>query len=1634
MGKHELWGKISGFISSKKAKAVWGVVALALIVAVGILVAIASSSKSGNNEVVFGNKEEVVAQAEESLVNEELAQAENDTNELADETEEVADTEEDDEEVLDYAAVFIVSINPKVKIYVDADGIVLKMEKMNADADVLLEDLEWANKKLEDCFNTLLVKAHEEGFLKENAKVSITVAEAKEDVNVSSMTQEMEKVTEETCKDIKIDIKLTLKMDDTEETMEKEIIGNTTDAALEDTILSDNTEEQTTVEEKTEEVSKDDSKKEDSSASNNKDNGNSGSSTNTPSNPPVVQNEYSLVWEDNFDGEELNRNDWNVELHDPGWVNAEWQAYVDSEENIYIKDSKLVLQAIEKIDENGNKSYTSGRVNTQDKHDFKYGKFEAKIKVPSGMGFLPAFWMMPTDEQFYGQWPKCGEIDIMEVMGQSTDTLHGTIHYGEPHGQKQGTYVLDDSIADFAEEFHVYTCEWEPGKITWYVDGIKFHEATDWYTKKEGFDEVAYPAPFDQPFYMILNVAVGGSWVGYPDETTQFGDNAQMQVDYVRVYQKNSYDENVEKPEKAEVPDSAIGENLLTNGDFATAESMSDENGWEFLTADGGVGSAQVVSVDGNNALKIATENAGNVDYSIQIVQGPIALKQGNTYKVSFDAWADDARKIKALISAPDFNYARYWGDQTVNLTTTKQTYSYEFDMTEEGDANSRFEMTFGNMGSTATVYIDNVKVEKTGSFEVVEDAKSVLPDGNYIYNSGFDTGADRMKYWTVDSKISGVSYCATNIDGVREFKAVVPRTVTSLEDVVLKQEGTVIAGGKEYLFTFDAYGAEEKTIKAVISPESTSAVEDFVYDIDITTASCGYSFVFAMPEGVTGADVKFLIGTAGTTYIDNVRVQENANVINGNFSSGIAGWELYEYTDGGAEAEFVIDELDNGSGTATAAINIANSGTVDWHIQFKQNVKLEQGKRYRISFDAWSPSGRDFVFAIQRNADAKKDNDWTSYSGDINEALSKEGFKHYYKEFNMTWETDDIAQIKFTLGAVGGKVIDTPHTVFIDNVLLEEIGTCEIPGGTDEPTIVEGENMFLNPNFDGMNGWAVTWDSQWENPGTANATTKIENNTLIYDITNVGNFDYSIQLKQEGLDFEEGTTYRASFNVSSSVARDIKFALMGAGDVWYAGKDVIPVTTEVSTVSFEFKPLDGKESYEDLAFQLSLGKVGESAPASTLTFANMKLVKLETQQPEAQPVNVTISDINLIKTKDANGDAVTDGNNIAIGEWNGADSNENGVLKKTVNDPGEHQYSVQLQQFGINLEANCEYKLTFKGSADVEKLIQIGLQENGEDWTVYSLIDGQNIGAKLGTEEKSFTIVFTMNADGDDNTTLFFNLGNVTISNAGTIIEADGQGQENPDEGGDTPSTPETPSTPVEGNMFERGSFNAEDIAYVEGGTNIWNFWTAYKSHNSASLSKENAYNDGCMTVSIENEGEVNYGIQLGYLPSITLENGASYIVIFDVNSSVDREVEVLFQDSNYTPVASKTSDVVAGETTRVTYNFTFEGADGNYSFLVNMGKINGADSIGAHTISFDNFSLVKVADAPEQVVMTLRRPVTEEVTSEEATTEDTSTEEDSIVEESTEEPSTEDPTQEPSGEEAIVETKSEEEEEVEE
>ena len=413
---------------------------------------------------------------------------------------------------------------------------------------------------------------------------------------------------------------------------------------------------------------------------------------------------YSLLWNDEFSGSDLDESKWNYEPHEPGWTNEELQEYTTSTDNVFLRDGKLVIKAI-KSDKNGKDYYTSGKVTGQNKTDFTYGKVVVSAKVPEGQGLWPAIWMMPKDESYYGQWPKCGEIDIMEVLGNDVNTAYGTLHYGEPHGEQQGTWGLTGQT--YADSFHEYSVEWEPGEMRWYIDGNLYHTVNDWFTAVQGEDEKPYPAPFDQPFFVQMNLAVGGTWPGNPDATTDF-DKAEFEIDYVRVYQKPEYDTNVKKPEK-EFRQALEDGNFIFNGDFSEAEDLTDDVNWKFLLFNGGEGAAEIK----DNMIVITSEKEGTEDYSVQLVQPDLPMIKGKKYSVTFDAYADEERDIIVCVSAPSAGWIRYLKDTTLKVTPEKQTFTYDFEMKDKDDNNGRLEFNLGHRGSTATVYISNVRVEE---------------------------------------------------------------------------------------------------------------------------------------------------------------------------------------------------------------------------------------------------------------------------------------------------------------------------------------------------------------------------------------------------------------------------------------------------------------------------------------------------------------------------------------------------------------------------------------------------------------------------------------------------------------------------------------------------------------------------------------------------------------------------------------------------------------------------------------------------------------------------------------------------------------------------------------------------------
>jgi beta-glucanase (GH16 family) len=241
---------------------------------------------------------------------------------------------------------------------------------------------------------------------------------------------------------------------------------------------------------------------------------------------------WELVWNDEFNGNQIDLSKWEYEVNGHGGGNNELQYYTDRVENSFIEDGKLVIQALKETytGPDGEREYTSARLRTANKGDWKYGRFEIRAKLPSGRGLWPAIWMLPTD-WVYGGWPASGEIDIMELLGQEPWKIYGTIHFGGPgdHQQAGAQYTLSAGL--FSDGFHVFALEWEINEIRWYVDDSLYETQNNWYSTGQN-----YPAPFDQRFHILLNVAVGGNWPGSPDQTTIFPQ--RMTVDYVRVFKR----------------------------------------------------------------------------------------------------------------------------------------------------------------------------------------------------------------------------------------------------------------------------------------------------------------------------------------------------------------------------------------------------------------------------------------------------------------------------------------------------------------------------------------------------------------------------------------------------------------------------------------------------------------------------------------------------------------------------------------------------------------------------------------------------------------------------------------------------------------------------------------------------------------------------------------------------------------------------------------------------------------------------------------------------------------------------------------------------------------------------------------
>jgi len=1071
----------------------------------------------------------------------------------------------------------------------------------------------------------------------------------------------------------------------------------------------------------------------------------------------TTQPMWTMVWQDEFAGSAVDASKWNFEIGDgsvygnPGWGNNEQQYY--REENASIRDGHLVITAKEETIEG--KNYTSTRMQTRGKFAKKYGKIEARIQLPEGSGLWPAFWMMPEDS-VYGGWPASGEIDIMEARGYQPHAVHGTIHYGgNGHKYSGGEYLFPEGQS--ISQFHTYAIEWEPNEIRWYVDGNLYSTKTNWDSTTPGQPaKNAYPAPFDQEFYLILNMAVGGNYV----ENTLPAEGevpAEMLVDYVRVYELTGrpYDKATEEPtfEVEPLPEGSkepIDGSYIYDPGYEQPFTLVNADGeetietWNLTTIDqfGGAATATVETLGGKPFAKIADIVTGTQAYAVQLIQHvPVGI--GRYYKVSFDAKADSNRAITAQIGGDHLNgWPKYSDAYTANLTSDVSHHEFVFRVEAPSYARARLEFNLAQ--SSVPVWIGNVRFEEVDAIDPYRESDPKEPvGGNHLYNGTFDLGRiDRMTYWFFGT--DGASATAAVDPDARQLAVSIAdgQAGTDAGAVTLTQRGVRLAQDNDYRLTFDARAAADRTIGVkLMSKDGTIAYAEGT--VALTTDMAPREMSFSM-SAATDSEAQLVLQLGGhdaDITLDNVVLTQTTDVMeepwiavagnkltNGSFDTDTDGWLSYY-----ADFEGVAGTAEVEAGELKVAMN--KNGSVFWHVQFEQeNLTLEQGKRYRLDFDARATVPRTIQSIVEHKGEP-----YTKYLWE-DVALTEES-KRFSYEFAMEEPTDNAVHVNFAMGNIDGP-ITVAHAVYLDNVSLVELRK---PSQIDVVS-----NMVTNGGFDAN---ADGWLSFFADFNGIVGTTAVENGELKVSTNMTGSENWNIQVDQENLTVEQGKTYKVSFRARSSVPRNIQLIVEHKGEPFT--KHLVQeaaLTDKMKSFHYVFTMTGTTDAGAHLNF--ALGNVGGPVNAphdiylDDVVFGEADVV-LEAPGPvEGHAL------LNGGFDSDASGWdlAVSDGSNAAIAA-------EGGELKVdfTAYD-GWFQWSTIVSQSGLKLEAGKTYVLGFEARSTVGKsvLVEVNKGAGGHHLTAQPIA--------LTTAMQPFTAEFTVVGDTDHNGRVSLLLGSNNV------------------------------------------------------------------------------------------------------------------------------------------------------------------------------------------------------------------------------------------------------------------------------
>ncbi|WP_249900571.1 carbohydrate binding domain-containing protein [Paenibacillus sp. PK3_47] len=1150
--------------------------------------------------------------------------------------------------------------------------------------------------------------------------------------------------------------------------------------------------------------------------------------------PVPTADPWTMVWNDEFDDESIDPLKWTYDLGDgtvvgnPGWGNNELQWYTDDEKNVKEQDGKLIITA--RKEAVGGKEYTSSRIKTKGLFSKKYGKFEIRAKAPTGKGLWPAIWMLPED-YVYGNWAASGEIDIMEGWGSRPDTVAGTIHHGggwpdNLYTGKEYVFPENSTIADF----HTYAIEWEPGEIRWYVDGVLYSTKNDWYSISSGQPaNNAYPAPFNQEFHLLMNLAVGGNFDGSPTAETVFPQS--MEIDYVRVYELTGRPYREPQPVqigKEPYPEGYLPAledgNLIHNNNF-TEQAEGDAGmgipntaHWVLYKEAGADAAVSVEPLNGRNFLKVNISSPGGNSYSIQ-PQAIVSLAKGRFYKLSFDAKTEGTRNISARLTGGESRgFQAYSPSLKADLSSTLTRYEMSFQMKENSDIATRVEFNLGT--NNLPVWIGNATLVELESIPFDHDSsKTPLGSGNHLYNGTFDLGEmNRMSYWHTLADGGAEVSAAVDEDGRLQLQ--IAGEAGEEADVTLLQKGIQLVQGQDYKVTFDVEASAART--AVIE---LLAKDGTLYASKELTLPAGVQQVEAVFEDLAGRadpEAQFVLhlgGTAGTVRLDNFMLERTSvyfdpslvyyPLVNGDFSFGFNSWERL-LTEQGGQSTAAAD-------TGAAKFSISNTGSQPYSVMLFQNgLKTSAGMDYVIEFDASSSVARKITVNAEN----------ASYQPSLSKVVELTPDTAHYK-FEFRQGVKDTLSLKFLLGKVEGVSIPQGHDVIIDNVKFQiknapakpqellgdttsnktgqpielsfidnpewrgkitavKVGETVLPAG--QYSIQPGKMIIAAEAFAGEGSYTVTVEAE----GYVSAT--VQQSILPAGSNLVVNGSFSSGAASWSTWSGEGGV--SSFKVNEGAA---EIGITAAGSqAWHTQffQEGIPLeagtTYELSFRAKSTVPRQIIVEYTGLSeppvqAKFELGSDWDSYTGKFTADRAMKL-KLnyligaalgDDQTANGTPHTLTFDDIIVQPAQDGTVPPPVSGTldngsfdpEKGMAGWtsyfDGTGSAEvlDGELLASLTWTGMASYSAQVDYAKLKLEQGKSYTLKFSARSDIDRLIEVAVEHNGGDYTKY--LPAQKVALTGQMTEYSYT--FTMEGAADDGAHLVFLLGLIDGNSAET-------------------------------------------------------------------------------------------------------------------------------------------------------------------------------------------------------------------------------------------------------------------------